>query len=225
MEGHHAPFVAGACRLKWLRADAGHSRPIRRSRARADEPGNERFFRQLRGRIAVAILLAAAVVAMPGCGTAGLSGGEPSAVGSTSVESPSAAGCPITFAEAQAAIPSLVSGPEINLPFKNVTASCTFATAQMDVQGRPAGFGILVFDAQGTGSHMWDSARSDPNFPNMTAVPGLGDDAFVTGTPHFTDLFAVQGQVALHISTLLPDGLTVEQFSALARSAFGRLKP
>ena len=141
------------------------------------------------------------------------------------MESPSAVGCPLTFAEAQAAIPSLVSGPEINLPFKNVTASCTFATAQMDVQGRPAGFGILVFDAQGTGSHMWDSARSDPNFPNMTAVPGLGDDAFVTGTPHFTDLFAVQGQVALHISTLLPDGLTVEQFSALARSAFGRLNP
>jgi hypothetical protein len=72
---------------------------------------------------------------------------------------------------------------------------------------------------------MWDSARADPNFPNMTVVTGLGDDAFVTGAQHFTDLFAVQGQIALHISTLLPKGLTVGQFSALAKAAFGRLNP
>lgn len=113
----------------------------------------------------------------------------------------------------------------MGLPFKNVTADCSFASAELDVQGRPAGVLILVFDAQGAGRHMWDSARADPNFPNPTAIPGLGDDAFVTGAGRLTELFAVQGQVALHISTLLAKGLTTEQFAALARAAFARLQP
>jgi hypothetical protein len=134
-------------------------------------------------------------------------------------------GCPITLAEAKAAVPQVVSGPDIGQPAKNVTADCSYATTESDVQGRPAGVLILVFDAQGAGTHMWDSARSDPNFPNATAVSGVGDDAFVTGAPHVTDLFAVQGQVALHILTTLPNGLTVEQFTALAKAAFARLAP
>jgi hypothetical protein len=111
----------------------------------------------------------------------------------------------------------------MGLPFKNVTADCSFASAELDAQGGPAGVLILVFDAQGAGQHMWDSARADQNFPNATTVAGLGDDAFVTGQPRFKDLFAVQGQIALHISTLLRNGLTTEQFTALARAAFARL--
>ena len=134
-------------------------------------------------------------------------------------------GCPVTLAEARAAVPDLVSGPEVGIAAKNVTEDCTFLFPERDLLGRPVGVGILVFDAQGEGSHMWDSVRTDPNFPNVTDVAGLGDAAFVTGTAHPTDLFAVQGQVALHISTLRPQGLTVEQLTALARSAFNRLKP
>jgi hypothetical protein len=137
--------------------------------------------------------------------------------------SEAASGCPITLAEAKAAVPGIVSGPDIGQPFKNVTADCGFATTELDAGGRPASVLVLVFDAQGAGTHMWDSARSDPNFPNATAVPGVGDDAFVTGAQHFTDLFAVRGQVALHLSTTLRNGLTVEQFAALAKAAFAGL--
>lgn len=113
----------------------------------------------------------------------------------------------------------------MGLPFKNVTADCSFSATELDVQGRPAGILILVFDAQGAGRHMWDNARTDPNFPNLTTVAGVGDDAFVTGATRFTDLFAVQGQVALHISTLLAGGLSAKQFGELAKDAFVRLAP
>ena len=134
-------------------------------------------------------------------------------------------GCPITLAEAHAAVPALIRGPDIGQPSKNVTEDCMFFSADTDSQGHPAAVGILVFDARGAGVHMWDSARRDPSFPNATTVPGLGDDAFVTGAPRPTDLFAVQGQIALHIADLLPGGVTVEQFAQLARAAFARLQP
>jgi hypothetical protein len=178
-------------------------------------------------RLAAGGLCAGLFLASAGCAAA-LShtpppAGKPGAYGSSGVASPTVTGCPITLAEAHAAVPKLISGPGIGLTFKNETADCSFASSELDVQGRPAGILILVFDAQGAGRHMWDSARTDPNFPNRTPVSGVGDDAFVTGATRFTDLFAVKGQVALHISTLLPGGLSATQFGELARAAFARL--
>jgi hypothetical protein len=131
-------------------------------------------------------------------------------------------GCPVTLAEARAAVPDLARGPDVGEPFKNVIGDCQFWFGGLSI-GRPDGVGILVFDAEGQGLHLWDSVRTDPTFPNATDISGLGDDAFVTGSPHVTDLWAVKGQIGLHI--MAGRALTTEQLAALARAAFARLKP
>lgn len=134
-------------------------------------------------------------------------------------------GCPVTLAEARAAVPDLASGPDVGIPFKNMTENCSFSFGGFSIGRPPPGVGILVFDAQGDGVRLWDSVRTDATFPNATDISGLGDDAFVTGSPNVTDLWAVKGQVGLHIMTDRDQGLTAEQFAALARAAFDRLKP
>ena len=134
-------------------------------------------------------------------------------------------GCPVTVAEVRAAVPDVTGGPDVGIPFKSVTENCTFSSGGVYTGGHPAGISILVFDAEGAGVHLWDSVRTDPSFPNQTAIAGLGDDAFVTGTRNFTDLWAVKNQVGLHVMTDRDQGLTAGQFAALARAAFDRLEP
>jgi hypothetical protein len=134
-------------------------------------------------------------------------------------------GCPVTLAEAQAAIPGVVSGPDVNPPYKVIVQQCGFSFAELDRTGNTAGVSISVVDAEGQGVHLWDSVRTDPSFPNATDVAGVGDTAFVTGTPVFDMFWAVQGQIGLKIGTLRSGGLTKEQFAALAKAAYARLKP
>lgn len=126
-------------------------------------------------------------------------------------------GCPLTLTEVQAVVPQITRGPDVGQPFKNVTGDCQFWVAET----RGEGFALLVFDAEGLGTDMWASARTDPGSPNATDVAGVGDDAFVTGDGAWTDLWSVKGQVALHL--MAERGLSIEQHAALARAAYARL--
>lgn len=129
-----------------------------------------------------------------------------------------AAACP-TLAEAKAAIPDLVAGPDINTePFKTMVLQCNYWFDDLDVQGRKAGVGILVFDASAEGSHLWDSARTDPAFPNATDIPGLAEVAFSTGTPGHNDVWVVQGRYGFHMSHLRKGGVPLDGMVALARA-------
>lgn len=96
--------------------------------------------------------------------------------------------------------------------------SCGFVV----LGGSPDGLGINVFAAEGDPTSWLDPVRD--SFPDGVDVPGIGDAAFIDDQPRGHDLWAVQGQMQLHIfvSPRL-DPLTVEQFKVLAEAAFGRL--
>jgi len=126
--------------------------------------------------------------------------------------------CP-TLPEARAAVPVVTGGPDANgVPFKTMVLQCSYAMNESDVQGRPAGIGILVFDASSEGAHLWDSVRTDPAFPNATDLPGLADVAFVTGTPGHNDLWVVQRGYGFHMSHTRQGGIPTDQMVALAQA-------
>jgi hypothetical protein len=126
--------------------------------------------------------------------------------------------CP-TLAEVKAAVPILTSGPDANgVPFKTMVLQCGYAMDERDVQGRPAGIGILVFDASAEGDQLWDSVRTDPSFPNATDIPGLADVAFATGTPGHNDIWVVQGGYGFHMSHSRQSDIPADQLVALARA-------
>lgn len=125
--------------------------------------------------------------------------------------------CP-TLDEARAAVPLVVSGPDANaVPYKTMVLQCSYAMNERDVQGRPAGIGILVFDTSAEGDR-WDSVRTDPGFPNPTDVPGLAEVAFATGEPGHYDLWVVQGGYSFHMSHTRPGGIELAQMVALGRA-------
>ena len=137
--------------------------------------------------------------------------------------------CP-TLAEAQAAMPALVGGPEANaVPFKTMVLQCVYTINELDVQSRPAGLDILIFDAfpgpefgdrdaSAEGNQAWDSVRTDPNFPNATDIPGLADVAFATGTSGHNDVWVVQGGYGFHMYHTRQSGISLDQMVALARA-------
>lgn len=127
--------------------------------------------------------------------------------------------CP-TLAEAAAAVPVLVVGPDANaVPFKTMVLQCSYTMNERDVLGRPAGIAILVFDASAEGVHLWDPVRTDPNFPNPTDIPGLADVAFTTGVSGHYDLWVVQGGgYGFHMIHLGQSGISLDQMVALARA-------
>jgi hypothetical protein len=132
--------------------------------------------------------------------------------------------CP-TLAEARAAIPALAQGPDANaVPFKTMVLQCIYSMNEPDIQGRPAGVDILVFDASadGSGDHLWDSVRTDPGFSNPTDVPGLAEIAFATGTAGSHEMWIVQGRYGLHIYTP-QGGIPLDQMVALARAMLAGL--
>jgi hypothetical protein len=122
--------------------------------------------------------------------------------------------CP-TLAEAQAAVPALVQGPDANaVSFKTMVLQCVYSMTE------PAeGVDILVFDASadGSGNHLWDSVRTDPGFPNATDVAGLAEVAFTTGTPGHNDLWVVQGRYGFHMYSR-QGAILADQMVALARA-------
>jgi hypothetical protein len=131
--------------------------------------------------------------------------------------------CP-TLAEAMDAVPVVTGGPDANgVPFKTMVLQCTYAMNELGVQGRPAGIGILVFDASAEGVHLWDSVRTDPTFANATEIPGLADVAFATGTPGRNDVWVVQGGYGFHMSHDRPSGIPADQMVALARAMLAGL--
>lgn len=134
-------------------------------------------------------------------------------------------GCPVTLDEARAIVPQVARGPDVGEPLKTLVQDCQFWYAGGAPLGRPQGFSILVFDASVEREHMWDSVRTDPTFPNATDVPGVGDVAFATGEAAVTDFWAVRGRWALHLMGPSGEPLDVNQYAALARTAFARLGP
>jgi hypothetical protein len=132
--------------------------------------------------------------------------------------------CP-TLDAAAVAVPLLVSGPEANaVPFKTMVLQCGYQLAELDVQLRPAGIGILVFDASIEGTRMWDPVIGDPARPDVTDVPGLGDRTFATGSPGHQDLYVVAGSYGLHLSHTRQGPIPLEQMVALAREMLDALK-
>jgi hypothetical protein len=126
--------------------------------------------------------------------------------------------CP-TLAEAKAAMPALVGGPDANaVPFKTMVLQCTYTISELDASGRSAGIGILIFDASAEGNHLWDSVRTDPSFPNATDIPGLAHVAFATGVSGHNDVWVVQGGFGFHMSHTRQSGIPLDQMVALARA-------
>ena len=183
--------------------------------------------------IAVIFLLACSLA---GCAL-GSSGGKDDAApwkedGSTEVitSAPDAGGplsfrnCP-TLAEAQAAVPGLIAGPDANgVPFKTMVLQCTYSMDEPAVQGRPAGIGILVFDASAEGVHLWDSVRTDPTVSNVTDIAGLADVAFSTGDPGHSDVWVIQDGYGFHMSHDRQGGLPLDQMIGLARATLKGLE-
>ena len=131
--------------------------------------------------------------------------------------------CP-TLDEAKAAIPLVASGPEVNTePFKTMVLQCSYGMDELDVSGRQAGIGILVFDVSAEGIHMWDSVRTDPTFPNPTDIPDVAEVAFATGTPDHNDVWVVQGRYGFHMSHLRQGGIPLDQMVALAKATVAGL--
>ena len=126
--------------------------------------------------------------------------------------------CP-TLDEAKAAVPTLVSGPDANaVPFKTMILQCSYSMDERDVQGRPAGIGILVFDAAAEGVSEWDSVRTDPQRVNLIDSPGLGERAFATGAQEQHELWVVHREYGLHVIHTRPAGIPLDQMVALARA-------
>jgi hypothetical protein len=126
--------------------------------------------------------------------------------------------CP-TLAEAKAAMPALVGGPDANaVPFKMMVLQCIYTINELDVPGRPAGIDILIFDASAEGNQLWDSVRTDPGFPNATDIPGLADVAFATGASGHNDVWVVQGGYGFHMYHTRQNGIPLDQMVALARA-------
>jgi len=128
--------------------------------------------------------------------------------------------CP-TLAEAKAAIPAVVQGPDANaVPFKTMVLQCLYSMTES-----AESVDILVFDASadGSGNHLWDSVRTDPGFPNATDVLGLAQVAFTTGTPGHCDLWVVQGRYGLHMYHRRQGGVPADQMVALARAMLAGL--
>ena len=185
-------------------------------------------------RITALLSVATAAVMLAGCGRfmpqdpndAPWKTGGSTVVETQSANGPLAPACP-TLAEARTAVPALVKGPDINTTvFKNMVLQCGYEFADNDVQGRPAGIGILVFDASAEGKTMWDSVKTDPSWGAIVDIPSLGDVAdvaFASGTSGHNDGWVVKGTYAFHMSHLRQSGVPLDQLVALARAMLAGL--
>jgi hypothetical protein len=125
--------------------------------------------------------------------------------------------CP-TLEAAAAAVPGLVSGPDANaVPFKTMVLQCSYSLAELDIQARPAGVGILVFDASGDRTDLWANVLDDPAFPGPMEIPGLGDRSFATGTAGHQDLWVVADDFGFHVAHTRQGPIELDQMIALAR--------
>jgi hypothetical protein len=126
--------------------------------------------------------------------------------------------CP-TLAEAQAALPSILEGPEANgVPYKSMVLQCSYRLPGFDATGRPAGVGMLVFDAMAEGRATWSWTLED-DWGQPTSVTGVGDEAFATRGTDRWDLWVGVGRFGIHVSHTSRDDLALESLAALARTA------
>lgn len=125
--------------------------------------------------------------------------------------------CP-TLAEARAAMPSIIDGPDANaVPFKTMVLQCGYGLPGFDVSGRPAGVGVLVFDAMTEGRTAWTWTLQDDWGPT-TAIPNLGDRAFATHSKPGWDVWVEAGRFGLHLSHTTRVEIALEPLVALARA-------
>ena len=124
--------------------------------------------------------------------------------------------CP-TLAEATAAMPAVMGGPEANaVPYKSMVLQCSYALPGRDAQGNPAGISILIFDAvsEGRASWVWTLGGE---LGSPAPVSGLGDSAYVTTHDGGRDVWVEAGRFGLHL--LGPTGLESSEVLGLARAA------
>jgi hypothetical protein len=131
--------------------------------------------------------------------------------------------CP-TLDEATHAMPSITAGPDANaVPFKSMVLQCSYALPGRDVQQRPAGISILVFDALAEGRPTWEwVVDGDP--ARRTAIADLGDQAFATNDRGPTEVWVNAGRFGLHLLHTSEADLPVSAMAALARAALDGLQ-
>jgi hypothetical protein len=130
--------------------------------------------------------------------------------------------CP-TLDEARAAVPAVVRVGEVNaVLFKTMVLQCNYVLPGVDLQGRPNGISILVFDAAAEGSQLWSAVRGTAAFPNPTDIPGLAEIAFATGSADGRDLWVVEGAFGFHLSSVA--GVPLDELVALGRSMLSGLR-
>lgn len=151
------------------------------------------------------------------------------ASGEVSTAAPDAGGplsfrnCP-TLAEASAAIPVLVAGPDANaVPYKTTMLTCSYGLDELDMEGHRATVLVSVLDASVEGPRMWDRIRTDPAFPNATDLPDLADVAFTTGTSGHHDVWVVEGDHGVHIRHDRVGDIPLDQMVTLARAVLDGL--
>jgi hypothetical protein len=126
--------------------------------------------------------------------------------------------CP-TLDEARAALPAIVDGPDANgVPFKSMVLQCSYRLPGSDISGRPAGVGLLVFDAVAEGRTAWDwTLDGDSGTP--TAIPALGDRGFATHAIDRWDVWVSASRFGIHLSHTSRDDLALDPLAGLARAA------
>jgi hypothetical protein len=126
--------------------------------------------------------------------------------------------CP-TLDEARAAMPAVTGGPDANgVPFKSMVLQCSYTLPGNDVQGRPAGISILVFDATAEGGETWGWTLGE-EFGSPEPVSDLGESAFVTWRNGEREVWVNAGRFGFHVLSPGPSDLQLDQVLALARVA------
>lgn len=131
--------------------------------------------------------------------------------------------CP-TLDEARAAVPAITEGPDANaVRFKSMVLQCSYGLPGRDVQGRPAGIAILVFDASldGETTFAW-TLDGDEGSP--TPIDDLGDSAYWTAGRGSAELWVNAGRFGLHLLNTGVDASSVREIADLARAAVGALE-
>jgi hypothetical protein len=171
------------------------------------------------------LLIVAVSIAVSACGRfvqqdpndAPWKSGASAVVETASAVGPLGAACP-TLAQAKGAAPAVVNGPDINTTvYKNMVLQCGFGFGELNAEGGSARISVLVFDASAEGKTMWDSVRTDPSFPSVTDVAGLGDVGFTTGGAGHNDVWVVTGKYGIHMYHDRIGPVSLDQMVALAR--------
>lgn len=128
-------------------------------------------------------------------------------------------GCFLTPAEVEAATSTTLERPPEGSTGPKGDQSCQF---YLGGAVPPGGFGCNCLSTNGP-FDLPERTWLAPLPSGGERVPGVGDEAYLLNASTASDLWAVKGQVGIHIS-ISYQSLTVEQFATLANAAFGHIE-